>query len=70
MSTLPFISHHLFVAAAGHLDRTELESARRETADSQPADYSNDIPLEPVRRDDSREFAAMRRLCVQSLSRT
>lgn len=61
MSTLPLISHHLFVSAVGHDSATESSCAG--TADpAQPAgeapleiiDASNEIPAEPLSRAQNR----------------
>jgi hypothetical protein len=46
MNSLPFISHHLFVAAIGNEGRGRERPARRERPFSAPADQASAIALE------------------------
>jgi hypothetical protein len=46
MSSLPFISHHLFVAAIGNEGRRQWKPARHERPFAAPADQASAIALE------------------------
>jgi hypothetical protein len=46
MSSLPFISHHLFVAAIGNDDRATSRPTRHEGPSVGTAEPANDIALE------------------------
>jgi len=46
MNALPFISHHLFVAAIRNDSRAPERSARRERPSAGPADAASNITLE------------------------
>ena len=48
MNSLPFISHHLFVAAIGNEQRRLERPMRRDGASAGPADQANAVPLELV----------------------
>jgi hypothetical protein len=46
MNSLPFISHHLFVAAIGNEGRGRAKPARHERTFAAPADQASAIALE------------------------
>ena len=46
MSTLQFISHHLFVAAAGQDDGSAQEPLRQESASASLKSPAKEVPLE------------------------
>ena len=46
MNSLPFISHHLFVAAIGNDGRGHEKHARDESQSARPADWASPIVLE------------------------
>ena len=46
MNSLPFISHHLFVAAIGNEGRAHGRPARQERPSVEPADPANAVALE------------------------
>ena len=52
MNSLPFISHHLFVAAIGNEGRRQERAMRRDTPFAGPAQQAIAVPLEVV---DARE---------------
>ena len=48
MNSLPFISHHLFVAAVGNEGRRQERAMRRDRLFAGPAEQATEVPLEPV----------------------
>ena len=48
MNSLPFISHHLFVAAIGHGQRRLERPIRREGASAGPGGQAQAVLLEPL----------------------
>jgi hypothetical protein len=48
MNSLPFISHHLFVAAIGNEGRGHERPARHERSFTTPADQASAIPVEVI----------------------
>ena len=52
MNSLPFISHHLFVAAVGNEGRRQERPTRRDRLFAEPAEPATVVPLEMV---DARE---------------
>ena len=52
MNSLPFISHHLFVAAVGNEGRRQERSMRRDRPFASPGEPVTTVPLEMV---DTRE---------------
>lgn len=66
MSSLPFISHHLFVAAAGQDGQARRQPVRPEPARPSPRDDAETAPLRLVGRIEPRraEGAGVLRLAV------
>jgi len=48
MNSLPFLSHHLFVAAVGHQDRARRKARRRALSSAPPATGAPVAPVDVV----------------------